>query len=81
MARNRPRPRPRGNGPQGLPGISVTGRRAGTFCLLLIAALCVQATRVQVFQSDDLDHNAANQRLTIERYSQPRATSWSARTP
>ncbi|MQS13709.1 penicillin-binding protein 2 [Streptomyces kaniharaensis] len=64
--------RPRGNGPQGLPGISVTGRRAGTFCLLLIAALCVQATRVQVFEARRLDHNSANQRLTVERYSQPR---------
>ncbi|MFJ8626959.1 penicillin-binding transpeptidase domain-containing protein [Kitasatospora sp. NPDC093550] len=63
---------PRGNGPQGLPGISVTGRRAGTFCLLLVAALCVQATRVQVFQAKDLDHNSANQRLTIERYARPR---------
>ncbi|MFD7905617.1 penicillin-binding transpeptidase domain-containing protein [Kitasatospora sp. NPDC059747] len=62
----------RGNGPQGLPGISVTGRRAGTFCLLLIAALCVQATRVQVFEAKDLDHNSANQRLTVERYGQPR---------
>ncbi|MFF7992935.1 penicillin-binding transpeptidase domain-containing protein [Kitasatospora xanthocidica] len=64
--------RSRGNGPQGLPGISVTGRRAGTFCLLLVAALCVQATRVQVFQADGLDHNSANQRLTVERYARPR---------
>ncbi|MER5636023.1 penicillin-binding transpeptidase domain-containing protein [Kitasatospora sp. NPDC002227] len=60
------------NGPLGLPGISTTGRRAGTFCLLLILALAVQATRVQVFQADSLDHNTANQRLTVERYSQPR---------
>ncbi|MFF0411884.1 penicillin-binding transpeptidase domain-containing protein [Kitasatospora sp. NPDC004745] len=52
--------------------MSVTGRRAGTFCLLLIAALCVQATRVQVFEADGLDHNTANQRLTVERYSRPR---------
>ena len=59
-------------GPQELPGISTTGRRAGTFCVLLIVALAAQATRVQVFQADRLDHNAANQRLTIERYSQPR---------
>ncbi|MFB7126659.1 penicillin-binding protein 2 [Kitasatospora xanthocidica] len=66
------RVRARGNGPQGLPGISVTGRRAGTFCLLLVAALCVQATRVQVFQAQDLDRNSANQRLTVERYAQPR---------
>ncbi|MFF2141797.1 penicillin-binding transpeptidase domain-containing protein [Kitasatospora sp. NPDC058190] len=62
----------KGNGPQGLPGISVTGRRAATFCLLLVAALCVQATRVQVFEAKDLNHNSANQRLTIERYAQPR---------
>ncbi|MFD5917923.1 penicillin-binding transpeptidase domain-containing protein [Kitasatospora sp. NPDC058201] len=61
-----------GDGPQGLPGISVTGRRAGTFCLLLIVVLCAQATRVQVFRAGELNHNSANQRLTIERYSQPR---------
>ncbi|MFB7475467.1 penicillin-binding transpeptidase domain-containing protein [Kitasatospora sp. NPDC056184] len=52
--------------------MSVTGRRAGTFCLLLIVALCAQATRVQVFRADDLNHNSANQRLVIERYAQPR---------
>ncbi|MGW3041598.1 penicillin-binding transpeptidase domain-containing protein [Kitasatospora sp. NPDC001159] len=62
----------RGNGPQGLPGISITGRRAATFCLLLVVALCAQATRVQVFEAGDLDHNSANQRLAIERYAQPR---------
>ncbi|MGW4895202.1 penicillin-binding transpeptidase domain-containing protein [Kitasatospora sp. NPDC004240] len=61
-----------GNGPQGLPGISVTGRRAGTFCLLLIVVLCAQATRVQVFQAKGLNQNPANQRMTIERYAQPR---------
>ena len=59
-------------GPRGAAGISTTGRRAGTFCVLLIVALAAQATRVQVFQADRLDHNPANQRLTIERYSQPR---------
>nr|BEK67815.1 penicillin-binding transpeptidase domain-containing protein [Kitasatospora purpeofusca] len=63
-----------GGGPQGLPGISVTGRRAGTFCLLLTVALCVQATRVQVFRADELNHNSANQRLVVERYSQPRGS-------
>ncbi|WP_246193260.1 penicillin-binding transpeptidase domain-containing protein [Kitasatospora atroaurantiaca] len=52
--------------------MSATGRRAGTFCLLLIVALAVQATRVQVFRADSLDHNPANQRLTIQRYDQPR---------
>ncbi|WP_051776935.1 penicillin-binding transpeptidase domain-containing protein [Kitasatospora phosalacinea] len=40
--------------------------------MLLIVALALQATRVQVFQKDELDHNAANQRATIQRYSQPR---------
>ncbi|MEV7600373.1 penicillin-binding transpeptidase domain-containing protein [Kitasatospora sp. NPDC089797] len=64
--------RPRGNGPQGLPGISVTGRRAATFCLLLVGALCVQATRVQVFEARDLNRNSANQRFTVERYARPR---------
>ncbi|MEV7177353.1 penicillin-binding transpeptidase domain-containing protein [Kitasatospora sp. NPDC093679] len=54
------------------PGISTTGRRAGTFCLLLIVALAAQATRVQVFQADAYNHNKANQRLTVERYDQPR---------
>ncbi|MEV4557040.1 penicillin-binding transpeptidase domain-containing protein [Kitasatospora sp. NPDC049285] len=40
--------------------------------MLLIVALSVQATRVQVFQKKELDHNSANQRATIQRYSQPR---------
>ncbi|MEV6211245.1 penicillin-binding transpeptidase domain-containing protein [Kitasatospora sp. NPDC051914] len=52
--------------------MSTTGRRAGTFCLLLIVALAAQATRVQIFQADALNHNKANQRLTVERYDQPR---------
>ncbi|GAA5008354.1 hypothetical protein GCM10025734_50390 [Kitasatospora paranensis] len=57
---------------QGRPGISTTGRRAGTFCLLLIVALAAQATRIQVFEADSLDHNTANQRLAVQRYDQPR---------
>ncbi|WP_405011895.1 penicillin-binding transpeptidase domain-containing protein [Kitasatospora sp. NBC_01539] len=60
------------NGAPARPGISTTGRRAGTFCLLLIVALAAQATRVQIFRADSLDHNKANQRLTIQRYDQPR---------
>ncbi|MFI9270671.1 penicillin-binding transpeptidase domain-containing protein [Kitasatospora sp. NPDC052896] len=53
-------------------GISTTGRRAGTFCLVLLLLLAVQATRVQVFQAKEYDGNVANQRTTIERYAQPR---------
>ncbi|MFF4651201.1 penicillin-binding transpeptidase domain-containing protein [Streptomyces sp. NPDC001380] len=54
------------------PGISVTGRRAGTFCLLLIVALLVQATRVQVLRAQRYDDNPANRRAAIARYAQPR---------
>ncbi|MGF1430010.1 penicillin-binding transpeptidase domain-containing protein [Kitasatospora sp. LaBMicrA B282] len=58
----------------GRPGISVTGRRAGLFCLVLILLLAAQATRIQVFQAKGYDDNAANQRKAIERYAQPRGT-------
>ncbi|GAB2710585.1 penicillin-binding transpeptidase domain-containing protein [Kitasatospora kifunensis] len=71
----------RGNGPQGLPGISTTGRRAGLFCLVLIILLAAQATRIQVFQAKGYDHNPANQRLTIQRYSQPRGNILVGDTP
>ncbi|MFJ1752022.1 penicillin-binding transpeptidase domain-containing protein [Kitasatospora sp. NPDC088134] len=37
-----------------------------------MVALAVQATRVQVFQKHELDHNSANQRPLIQRYAQPR---------
>ncbi|MFJ5232435.1 penicillin-binding transpeptidase domain-containing protein [Kitasatospora sp. NPDC088391] len=40
--------------------------------MLLVVALAVQATRVQVFQKHELDHNSANQRALIQRYAQPR---------
>ncbi|WP_099908117.1 penicillin-binding transpeptidase domain-containing protein [Streptomyces sp. TLI_171] len=40
--------------------------------MLLIVALAVQATRVQVFQKKELDDNSANQRAVIQRYDQPR---------
>ncbi|MDH6112445.1 peptidoglycan glycosyltransferase [Kitasatospora sp. MAP12-15] len=62
-------------------GISVTGRRAGLFCLLLIIALAVQATRIQVFQAKAYDDNAANQRQAIARYSQPRGNILVGATP
>ncbi|WP_229758796.1 penicillin-binding transpeptidase domain-containing protein [Peterkaempfera bronchialis] len=56
------------------PGISTTGRRAGTFCLLLIVALLVQATRVQVVRAPEYDSSPANRRQMIIRYAQPRGS-------
>ncbi|WP_328719432.1 penicillin-binding transpeptidase domain-containing protein [Streptomyces sp. NBC_00247] len=47
-------------------------RRAAAFCLLLLAALLVNAARVQVFEADELTGNSANRRNTIARYDQPR---------
>lgn len=47
-------------------------RRAAAFCLLLLVALLVNAARIQVLDDDELNHNAANRRLTIARYDQPR---------
>ncbi|MDH6144228.1 MULTISPECIES: penicillin-binding transpeptidase domain-containing protein [Kitasatospora] len=60
-------------GPTGQrPGIRITARRAGTFCLLLVLLLAAQATRVQFFQAKGYNDNAANQRKAILRYGQPR---------
>ncbi|MFE7399873.1 peptidoglycan D,D-transpeptidase FtsI family protein [Streptomyces sp. NPDC057557] len=47
-------------------------RRAAALCLLLLVALLLNAARIQVFEADSLDHNPANRRVTIARYSQPR---------
>ncbi|MFI1963839.1 penicillin-binding transpeptidase domain-containing protein [Streptomyces pathocidini] len=47
-------------------------RRASVFCLLLLAALLVNTSRIQVFSADDYAHNPANRRLTLTRYAQPR---------
>ena len=47
-------------------------RLAAAFCTLLLLALLVNATRVQVFQSRSYDDNIANRRQTIARYDQPR---------
>ncbi|MHC0433479.1 penicillin-binding transpeptidase domain-containing protein [Streptomyces sp. O3] len=47
-------------------------RLAAVFSLLLILALLVNATRVQVFQAAEYDDNPANQRAAIARYAQPR---------
>ncbi|MFC9925413.1 penicillin-binding transpeptidase domain-containing protein [Streptomyces sp. NPDC127190] len=47
-------------------------RHACAFCALLLAALLVNAARVQVVQSGAYDDNPANRRTTIARYGQPR---------
>ncbi|MET7356930.1 penicillin-binding transpeptidase domain-containing protein [Streptomyces sp. NPDC005562] len=47
-------------------------RHAAAFCALLLVALLVNATRVQVVQSASLDANQANRRNTIVRFAQPR---------
>lgn len=47
-------------------------RRAAAFCLLLLVALLVNAARIQLFEADELNSNAANRRTTIDRYDQPR---------
>ncbi|WP_055697529.1 MULTISPECIES: peptidoglycan D,D-transpeptidase FtsI family protein [Streptomyces] len=47
-------------------------RHAAAFCALLLIALLVNATRVQVVQSDSLDDNPANRRKAIVRFDQPR---------
>lgn len=47
-------------------------RLAAAFCTLLLLALLVNATRIQVFQSRPYDDNPANRRQTIARYDQPR---------
>ncbi|MFF3640307.1 penicillin-binding transpeptidase domain-containing protein [Streptomyces sp. NPDC002564] len=47
-------------------------RHAAAFCALLLLALLVNATRVQVVRSDALDANPANRRGAIVRFDQPR---------
>lgn len=47
-------------------------RHAALFCCLLLAALLVNAARVQVVQSPAYDGNPANRRESIARYGQPR---------
>ncbi|MFD9795603.1 penicillin-binding transpeptidase domain-containing protein [Streptomyces sp. NPDC059070] len=47
-------------------------RRAAALALLLLAALLVNAARVQVFQADALNANSANRRTLLARYEQPR---------
>ncbi|MFG1667541.1 penicillin-binding transpeptidase domain-containing protein [Streptomyces sp. Y7] len=47
-------------------------RHAAFFCALLLVALLVNATRIQVFEAPSYDDNIANRRTTIARYGQPR---------
>ncbi|MEU6985079.1 penicillin-binding transpeptidase domain-containing protein [Streptomyces sp. NPDC046324] len=47
-------------------------RRAAALCLILLAALLVNAARVMVFQAESLDANPANRRVAITRWGEPR---------
>ncbi|WP_314414127.1 penicillin-binding transpeptidase domain-containing protein [Streptomyces kroppenstedtii] len=47
-------------------------RHAAAFCALLLLALLVNATRIQLVQARAYDENPANRRHTIARYGQPR---------
>ncbi|MBM7172532.1 penicillin-binding protein 2 [Streptomyces sp. G44] len=47
-------------------------RHASAFCALLLLALLVNASRVQVVDSASLDGNSANRRRAIARFEQPR---------
>ncbi|KUL30318.1 penicillin-binding transpeptidase domain-containing protein [Streptomyces regalis] len=47
-------------------------RHAAFFCALLLVALLVNATRLQVFEASSYDGNIANRRAPIARYGQPR---------
>lgn len=47
-------------------------RRIAAFCLFLLVALLGGLTRLQFVQAGALDDNEANQRATINRYSEPR---------
>ncbi|MER6999227.1 penicillin-binding transpeptidase domain-containing protein [Streptomyces sp. NPDC000410] len=47
-------------------------RRAAGLCLVLLAALFVNAVRVQVLQAHDFNNSPANRRPEIARYADPR---------
>ncbi|WP_031479588.1 penicillin-binding transpeptidase domain-containing protein [Streptomyces bicolor] len=47
-------------------------RHAAFFCALLLAALLVNAARIQVVEAPSYDDNIANRRTSISRYGQPR---------
>ncbi|MDR3080615.1 MAG: penicillin-binding protein 2 [Streptomyces sp.] len=54
------------------PGGTRTIRRAAALCALLLLALLVNATRVQIVESSHYGDNPANRRPMIARYGQPR---------
>ncbi|MER6911679.1 penicillin-binding transpeptidase domain-containing protein [Streptomyces sp. NPDC000594] len=47
-------------------------RHSAVFCLLLLAALPVNAARVQLVEGTELDDHPANRRSVIARYAEPR---------
>ncbi|MFI1015364.1 penicillin-binding transpeptidase domain-containing protein [Streptomyces sp. NPDC020965] len=47
-------------------------RRAAVLCLLLLAALLINAARLQIIEARSLDENPANRRTSIARYDAPR---------
>ncbi|NEA54844.1 penicillin-binding protein 2 [Streptomyces sp. SID13666] len=47
-------------------------RRAAACCLVLLVALLINTSRVQIFQADSFNANPANRRAMIARYDQPR---------
>ncbi|NUK82696.1 penicillin-binding protein 2, partial [Streptomyces lunaelactis] len=49
-------------------------KHSAVFCALLLLALLVNVTRVQVVQAERYDDNPANRRQVIARYGQPRGT-------
>ncbi|WP_060883305.1 penicillin-binding transpeptidase domain-containing protein, partial [Streptomyces caniscabiei] len=56
-------------------------RRAAALCALLLLALLLNATRVQVLQSRAYDDNPANRRPEIARWGQPRGNIMVERRP
>ncbi|WP_432094787.1 penicillin-binding transpeptidase domain-containing protein [Streptomyces sp. bgisy100] len=56
-------------------------RHVAAFSLLLLVALLLNASRVQVLEADDYDHNQANRRLAIARYDRPRGDILVGGTP
>ncbi|MGW7004730.1 penicillin-binding transpeptidase domain-containing protein [Streptomyces sp. NPDC054933] len=55
-------------------------RHAAVFCLLMLIALLVNASRVQVVNSASYADNPANRRTVLLRYSQPRGNIYAGDT-